>query len=201
MLDDLAIRAVLDSRLHRRYGSDPDVTIRHELGVESGNRRIDVAVLNGHLAGWEIKSDEDTLSRLPAQAESFGRVMDYLTLVTTDKYLHQCGTILPEWWGLTEAIQGPCGVRLVVRRAPRINRLTDPFSLAQLLWRDEVMDELRVRGESRGLSTKSRYFVWERLANTLPKKELRAVVLRRLKQRQVWSGGQLRIQSVDSSRS
>lgn len=199
MLNDLAIRTVLDSQLSKRFAADPDVTIRHELGVESGNRRVDVAVLNGHLAGWEIKSDEDTLSRLPDQAQSFGRVMDYLTIVTTERYLAKCETILPGWWGLTQAIDGPSGVKLIRRRAPRINRLTDPFSMAQLLWREEVMDELRSRGCARGLSGRSRYFVWERLAETLSKRELRSVVLQRLKQRHEWSGGQLRIQGADSS--
>lgn len=201
MLNDLAIREVLDSRLQLRYGDDPEITIRHELGVESGKTRVDVAVLNGHLAGWEIKSDEDTLQRLPDQAESFGRVMDYLTIVTTEKYLARCEALLPNWWGLMQATPGPRGVKLVNRRAPRINRLTDPFSMAQLLWRDEAMDELRSRDSARGLSTKSRYFVWERLADAVPKKELRAVVLRRLKQRQEWTGGQLRTPDADSSRS
>lgn len=197
MLNDFAIRAVLDSRLSRRFAADPDVTIRHELGVESGNRRVDVAVLNGHLAGWEIKSDEDTLSRLPDQAESFGRVMDYLTIVTTKKYLERCSEILPNHWGVEEAITGPRGVRILNRRAPKINRQTDPFALAQLLWREEAMDELKIRGTAKGLSSSSRYFVWERLVETLSKKELRQVVLTRLKRRPVWTGGRLQIPNGD----
>jgi hypothetical protein len=199
-VNDGDIRKALDVGLRRTFETDLNVLIRHEFGVVSGQRRIDVAVLNGHLAGWEIKSDEDTLKRLPEQAESFGRVMEYLTIVTTSKHLDRSSAILPGSWGLVEAISGAGGVRLVRRRRPRINRQTDAFSLAQLLWREEVMDEVKVRGNASGLSRKSRYFVWERLVETTPKKELRELVLKRLKQHGDWSGGQLQTRDVDSFR-
>lgn len=198
-MNDGDIRAALDVSLRSQFQADPNVVIRHEFGVETGQRRIDLAVLNGHLAGWEIKSDEDTLKRLPEQATSFGRVMDYLTIVTTSKYLEKSAALLPHTWGLLEAIEGADGVRLVRRRPPRINRQTDAFSLAQLLWREEVMAELKSRGNARGLSGKARYFVWERLVETTPKKELRSIVLNRLKQRHDWSGGQLRTPDAGSS--
>ncbi|MFJ5146896.1 sce7726 family protein, partial [Glutamicibacter sp. NPDC088455] len=86
LTNDIDIRLALDERLQRKHGNDPNVLIRHELGVDMGNRRVDLAVLNGHLAGWEIKSDRDTLLRLPEQADAFSKVMDYLTIVTTAKY-------------------------------------------------------------------------------------------------------------------
>jgi hypothetical protein len=63
------------------------------------------------------------------------------------------------------------------------------MSLAQLLWRDEALDELRQRGQARGLSAKARHYVWERLADVVPLEELRAVVRLRLKARSEWSGG------------
>lgn len=196
---DLVIRSVLDRQLQKKFGQDPDTRIRHEFGVESGARRIDVATLNGHLTGWEIKSDEDTLDRLADQAESYGRVMDYLTLVTTSRYLTAGAELLPPWWGLMEAIEGRSGVRLVTRRSPRMNRSQDPFALARLLWRDEAMEELKLRGLSRGLNGKARWYLWEALVANTSRRELRQLVLHRLKQRQGWSGGQLRAQCDDSS--
>lgn len=191
LTSDIDIRLALDSQLQGKHGQNPDVLIRHELGVDMGNRRIDLAVLNGHLAGWEIKSDKDTLKRLPEQAEAFSRVMDYLTIVTTSKHLDKCAAIVPPHWGIQEAISGPGGIRIVTRRAPKINRQTDPFSMAQLLWRDEALDELKLRGQARGLSAKPRYTIWQRLSEVVPKKELRSIVLSRLKQRQAWTGGHL----------
>lgn len=196
-MNDGEIRSILDRRLRSRFEADPNVLIRHEFGVETGQRRVDIAVLNGHLAGWEIKSDDDTLYRLPEQALSYGRVMDYLTLVTTAKYLDKGASIVPEWWGLIEAARGPTGVRLLNRRTPRINKSPDQFALAQLLWREEALDELRARGLAKGLSSKSRYFAWERLAEVTSPRELRRCVLRRLKQRQEWPGGQLQTPCAD----
>lgn len=196
---DLDIRTALDARLRRKHRHEDDVLIRHELGVDAGNRRIDLAVLNGHIAGWEIKSDKDTLYRLPQQAAAFAKVMDYLTIVTTSKYLDRCTDILPTNWGIQEAISEPRGIRIVNHRAPKINRQTDPFALAQLLWRDEAMEELKLLGQSTGLSSSPRYLVWQRLAERIPKTELREIVLKRLKRRQVWTGGQLRTPSDDSN--
>ncbi len=192
LTNDIDIRLALDRRLQSQHGNDAQVVIRHELGVDTGKRRIDVAVLNGHLAGWEIKSDRDTLSRLPEQAAAFSKVMDYLTIVTTKKYLDRCVDMLPPSWGVQEAISGPEGVRIVNRRAPKFNRETESYSLAQLLWREEAMEELKLRGKAKGLSSSSRYFVWLRLAEAIPKRELRSVVLTRLKQRPAWTGGLLR---------
>lgn len=191
LTNDIDIRLALDQRLQRKHGQDCDVIIRHELGVDMGNRRIDLAVLNGHLAGWEIKSDRDTLARLPDQAAAFSKVMDYLTVVTTAKYLHRCAEMLPDTWGLQEAITGPHGVRIINRRVPKLNRQTDPFSMAQLLWRAEAMEELKLRGQSHGLSSKPRHVIWQRLSEIVPKRELRSIILSRLKQRQDWSGGGL----------
>jgi hypothetical protein len=199
-MNDGDIRGALDLRLRSRFEPDPEVVIRHEFGVETGQRRIDVAVLNGHLAGWEIKSDEDTLKRLPEQALSFGKVMDYLTVVTTAKHLDKSAALLPQTWGLVEAVKQASGIKLISRRPARINRQTDAFCLAQLLWREEVMEELKATGNAGGLSAKARYFVWERLVETTPRKVLRQIVLKRLKQRQDWSGGQLRTPGVCSSR-
>lgn len=196
---DIDIRVVLDQALRKNRQNDLTTLIRHELGIEMGTRRVDVAVLNGHFAGWEIKSDQDTLRRLTDQAASYSRVMDYMTLVTTEKYLDKASKIVPEWWGITEAVQNAGGIRLVKRRARRINRNQDSFSLSQLLWRGEALDELKVRDKATGLSSASRYEIWARLCEIVPRTELKNTVLTRLKQRHDWTGGQLSIQYDGSS--
>nr|WP_255545995.1 MULTISPECIES: sce7726 family protein [unclassified Nesterenkonia] len=199
MLDDLVIRQALDSRLRRSNRDVPGAVVRHELGVDNGARRVDVAVLNGHFAGWEIKSDRDTLARLGDQAEAFGKVMDYLTIVTTAKFLARVEQLLPKEWGVVEAamVTSSDSVKLTQRRRPRVNRNTDPLAIAQLLWRDETWQELKLRGLEAGLSSKPRYRLWAELSRELPKNELRSVVLNRLKQRPSWSGGLIRTPGDD----
>jgi hypothetical protein len=184
------IRAQLVSRLHQRHGADPTTVIRQELGLCAGSRRVDLAVINGELSGFEIKSDQDTLARLSGQAEVYGRVLDRVSIVTTDKYLHRAVQLLPRWWGVLRAAETGSAVELVEVRAPVRNNDQEPFALAQLLWRDEALAELRARGLHHGLANKRRWIVWQRMAETLPLPDLHQIVRDRLRARQAWPGGQ-----------
>lgn len=190
IMREAQIRAQLVSRLHNRYGADPTTVIRQELGLCAGTRRVDLAVINGELSGFEIKSDHDTLARLSGQAEVYGRVLDRASIVTTDKYLDHAAEMLPDWWGIVRAGQTSSTVELTEVRAPACNSDQDPFALAQLLWRDEALDELRVRGLHHGLAKKRRWIVWQRMAETMPLPELHQAVRDRLRARQAWPGGQ-----------
>src|SRR5207253_5974934 len=101
---DSDIRAALDTHLRQVHATD-DSLIRHELGVWAGSRRIDVAVVNGECAGYEIKSDEDSLIRLAQQADAYGRVLDRASIVTTLRHREKAVAMLPEWWGVSIARQ------------------------------------------------------------------------------------------------
>ena len=61
------------------------------MGVWSGTVRIDVAVLNGEMCGYEIKSDRDTLERLPFQIEIYSKEFDKLTLVVGRRHEKSSG--------------------------------------------------------------------------------------------------------------
>lgn len=183
---DSDIRQALTARLATKYDSQPDTQIRHELGLCAGRTRVDVAVINGHISGFEIKSDQDKLTRLELQAELYSRVLDRASLVTTGRYLDQAAEMIPSWWGVWLALPSERAVRLRnVRRGSR-NPSPNPFSVAQLLWRDEAMTLLRERGNHHGLSKAPRWFVWERLAETLELGELQAEVRRVLRTREDW---------------
>lgn len=189
---DLAIRVPLDNWIRARPENRHDAVIRHEMGVGEGARRVDIAVLNGHLSGYEIKAESDTLTRLPGQAARYDQVFDYMTLVSTEKYLWKAAELLPEHWGLSLAYQAPTGVRFKAVRSPHINRATDKASIAQLLWRDEMLSILRENGAAKGTSSMSRWSLIERLIEVLSKAALRRKVLATVKSREIWSGGQLR---------
>ena len=187
---DSDIRAALVTQVLVDHLEEPDTLVRHELGICAGRRRVDVAVINGEIAGWEIKSDEDTLARLAGQVHAYGQVLDRATLVTTPRWADRAAEHIPEWWGMTVVEQVDDVVVIHPHRAPADNSVQlNPMSLAQLLWRDEALDELRERGQARGLSSKARHYVWERLADVVPLEELRSVVRRRLKARREWPGG------------
>lgn len=189
------IRRELDALLRQQHAGDPHALIRHEMGLCAGERRIDIALLNGELSGYEIKSDEDTLLRLHGQAAVYGRVLDRVTLVTTPRHREKSFSLLPLWWGIMVARQERGRITLDTIREPGINTDLDSFALAQLLWRDEALDELKSRGLSKGLSKKARHYGWLALAQAVKMEELRNLVRERLKARPAWSGGPPHVRS------
>ncbi len=189
---DSDIRLELHSLLRAKHSSEPDTLIRHEVGLCAGKRRIDVAVINGELAGYEIKSDEDTIIRLAGQAEAYGRVLDRAVLVTTNRHLNDARALLPNWWGIMVASAEQGDIRFERVREPGLNDQYDALSLAQLLWRDEALEELRLHDKGQGLAKKARYYVWTALVTAVSLDELRSIVRARLKARPEWPGGELR---------
>ena len=77
---DRDIRKALLESLRSEHAEDPSTLILQELAVCDGSARVDVAVLNGSLAGFEIKSERDSLNRLESQIENYARCFDSLTI-------------------------------------------------------------------------------------------------------------------------
>ncbi len=183
--------------LDEKHAGELDTRIVEEMGVWSGSVRIDIAVINGSLSGFELKSDRDTLQRLPLQTELYSHVFDRMDLVVGCKHADKAVDILPDWWGVIEATSGEGGVELRERRTGASNPSPNPYLIAQLLWKSEVLALLESRGLAAGWRSKRIKVLHERAANELPLPELRAAVRSFLKQRQGWlrqvGAGQLNV--------
>jgi hypothetical protein len=183
---DRDVRAALHALLRSEHAHElADTRILNELSL-CGTARVDVAVMNGELAGYELKSERDTLRRLPQQVEVYSQVLDRATLVVADQHLEHGLESVPEWWGLIVASFEFGETHLVRLRPPLLNVNVCPERLVQLLWRDETLEELESRGLARGVRSASRRALAERLATTVPLEELRAMVRERLKRREAW---------------
>jgi hypothetical protein len=75
---DQDVRVGLRARLSALFSHDPGTLIIEELGVMNGESRIDFAVVNGEFHGYEIKSEMDTLDRLPTQSRLYSMVFEVL---------------------------------------------------------------------------------------------------------------------------
>jgi hypothetical protein len=184
---DLEIRRQLRRRLEREFGRETDALILDELGVCCGRVRADMAVINGELKGFEIKSDQDTLLRLPSQAAAYSRVFDTISIVVAASHLATASKYVPSWWGILVADTNENSEpTLTLHRAERINPSPDPLAIAQLIWRDEALDALKTYKLHSGLSNKSRSVLWSALVKNLPLTELQLVVRTKLKTRRDW---------------
>lgn len=186
--NDAIIREHLKQRLTEQHKDDKKVRTFDELGINHGDVRADIAVVNGVLHGYEIKSDRDTLYRLPHQAEAYSEVFDRMTIIVGRQHVCDALSIIPDWWGVMVARYDAdsCNVNFSEIRSAERNPSLSSISIARLLWRDEALHILKQNDADHGVRAASRELVYERLAYTLPLDSLRDAVRDRLFYRPNW---------------
>lgn len=185
--NDTTIRSALKKKLKNRHAKDKKVRIIEELGIRHGAARVDIAVINGFMHGYEIKSDRDTLQRLPEQMHVFNSVFDKITLVVGKNHLYDAINIVPDWWGITVAkINTNDSVIFNVIRRGENNKDQDGVSVANLLWRKEALGILEEMGEAQGLYSKPRSFIYEKLSTVCDRKTIRKRVREAIFLREDW---------------
>jgi len=166
---DADVRTALLKSLAEQHAGDSETYVVQEMGVWSGTVRIDVAVINGQLNGYELKSAKDTLERLDAQAELYNQVFDHVTLVTAERHYLKAYKKIPKWWGITIAVPQKDGtVTLRLSRSAKPNRNVVPLQVARLLWRSEALELLERYGLDRGIRGGTIEALATRLAERLP---------------------------------
>ena len=122
-MNDLQIRTAYHRRRLWRHHADPSTLVVDELGLQHGKCRADIAVVNGHLIGHEIKSDIDSLDRLSSQVDGYNAVFDRVSVVVTERHLKGAISLVPEWWGVVAAAQGSRGGIHFTTIGQRVKRL------------------------------------------------------------------------------
>lgn len=189
------VRAAVVARVTSKH-AEPGTRIVHELSLCQAQARIDLAVVNGRLTGWEIKTAADTLGRLPVQERVYSRVFDRVWLATDLRHLDKALDLVPGWWGIVRIGErhGACWLTQV--RPSRLNPGVDLDLLVKLLWREEALKELSALGLATCLDRAPRRVLWERLAGAVPSRVSKAQLQRRvrecLKVREGWRAERLR---------
>lgn len=185
--NDKVIRTALRIYLSNLHARDNKLRIVEEFGVEHGAARVDVAVINGILHGYEIKSDRDTLSRLPEQIDAYSAVFDQVTLVVGKQHIYEAINLIPDWWGILIAKVGMDSSVVFARiREAKENLGQRNLSIARLLWRGEALRILEEAGEADGLRSKPRERIYEKLSMTFDQITLEEKVRDALFVREDW---------------
>lgn len=158
-----------------------DTVLIEELGLNKGTVRVDLAVVNGIMHAYEIKSDCDTLRRLATQVEHYGKCFDRVSLVLGAKHLKMARKSVPKWWGLIRVTAGVDGPRFCTVRKPRRNPARDARALVELLWRDATLALLERIGAAHGLRSKPRDVLWDQASQRLTLEEIAEAVRSHLK--------------------
>ncbi|UUO12723.1 sce7726 family protein [Alcaligenes faecalis] len=172
------------------HAGESDTLMLDELGILNGATRIDIAVINGQIEGFELKSEKDTLERLPAQRDLYNKVFNKVSLVVAEKHQAAANAIIPDWWGVMLARPLKSGaVKVSWKRQPKPNPCLDPVTVASLLWRDEALQILERYEAAVGVRSKPREALYKRLADVLDLDTLSSEVRTSLKIRENWRTG------------
>ena len=187
-LRDIDIRRALVPMLKQQHADEPGTLILDELGISSHSARIDIAVLNGMFAGYEIKSDVDSLTRLGQQSATYDLVLDEVTIVTGPRYADVVSQHAPAHWGIIIAGIIDNSVHLTVRRKPKKNpaKAYSKRALCMMLWREELVTVLKSYDAYRGLSARPKGALWDRLCEVATLAEIKEVVRETIKARGDW---------------
>jgi len=186
LLCDGNIRTALKNKLADDFAGTHTIIV-DELSICWGDTRIDIAVVNCNLHGYEIKSDRDTLERLHRQVGLYNKIFDTITLVCSPRLLSKAKEIIPEWWGIQVPLADknmPTGIRFETEREPQLNQYVDLRSLVELTWKEEAIKILEKYGLDRGFRSRPRWDIWDRMVEKIDPIELKENVRECLKTRQ-----------------
>ncbi len=144
---DKDIRAYFHKKKLRHANENPNTLVIDELGLLNGSSRVDIAVFNGTLHGYEIKSAKDNLLRLDIQLSAYRESLQKITYIAAPNHIEQLEKLLPSWCGLIVATQGKRGsIHFKTLRLTKYNPEIKSDKLAHLLWKDEAQSLLKQAG-------------------------------------------------------
>lgn len=185
---DPDIREVLYSNFLKRedFITDKTTKVIDEMEVCRGLSRVDIAVINGKLHGFEIKSERDTLERLQYQMESYNKVFDTMSIVTCKNHLDKVINIVPKWWGIYYVYQNKNELILRRKRKEKINKNIDLRVALELLWKDELIQLLKENGKEKGTKSKTRSALCDVVVSSVDNQVIRNYIRKCLKSRKSW---------------
>ena len=164
---DSTIREPLFDFLEEKYGK---IRILEEKQI--GKVRADVVMVTPDaLYGIEIKSDNDSYTRLEAQVKNYNLYYDYNIVAVGSSHAGHIAEHVPEWWGIisVEEINGK--LDFYVLREAKQNPKVKPAYKIKILWRPELA---RIQAKNRlpVYKEKSKSFVQKAVLDRVPEEIL-----------------------------
>lgn len=187
MLSPADIRETLRAWVSANLSNSSEDVLIDELGFVNqqlgktidSTFRADLALANGRLVGFEIKSGADTLKRWPSQCQAYFNVFDEVWLCTHGRHLEKALTMTPKKAGVI--LVDDLGGVAMLRPAQR-NQSLCSYDLSGLLWRDELDELCALHGiQNRIKETKAH--IRAKVSRQVALDDIRSFVLDRLKLR------------------
>ncbi|CAN5303795.1 hypothetical protein BH23BAC1_BH23BAC1_22590 [soil metagenome] len=183
---DFEVRKFIKDTYLKKYSEDKNSLVVEEVNLYSGASRIDIAVFNCALHAYEIKSDKDTLSRLPSQINYYSKVFEFISVICGSKHYEKIKSLLPSYIGLIVVTKEKKHFCYKLIRKPKKNSFQQVKWILDLLWKEElklVIEQLEI---VKGLSSKSKKIQIEAAASYLDTETASQYVRDLIKMRQNW---------------
>lgn len=185
MIKDYQIRKRKIDILNRKYDGT-SYRIIEEFVISDGLARADIAVVNGHLHGYEIKSDLDTLERLENQVIQYDSTFEKNTIIVGKKFKDSIQDYVPNHWGIELAYENKFGnVTISTIRKSRKNPNINRNAIYSFLWNAELRSLLNGK-KVKGISSLKKKFLCELIDTCVEDKELLSFARMTLKTRDDW---------------
>jgi hypothetical protein len=186
------------TEIKERLKQNVNARVVDEFQILRGEGRIDVAFIDDALHGYEIKSASDDLHRLPTQQANYGKVFERITLVADERHVQEAEQMVPKHWGLIVVGLKANKPYAETLWPARRNLDLDKLALAQLLWREEVMELMEYFDLTKGFKSANRKKLWRHISDNLSVEQLKTFVCFKLRTRKDWRSEQLRQQSFET---
>jgi hypothetical protein len=137
LLKESVIKAALIDRLVEK-GMLENAVLINEMVVANWSRRVDLAVANGNLHAYEIKSDVDTLKRLDGQLEAYLARFDKTTVVCAQRFTADVLKRTPTFVEVLEVNAASGRVNFRVARRGAMHPIRDKSILIAFLLKSEI---------------------------------------------------------------
>lgn len=176
-----------DIRVVLRANSEHPEHLCDEVNLDRGKARIDVLDISEELLGYEIKSDNDSFSRLSRQAEVYNQTLSKVIIVVGDKFIDRVVGYVPEFWGIIHCYKCPVGIgRLEVIREAKPNPKYSARRSVEVLWRAECIDLILAKGKCPGLYSKRKFWMYKKICEIYPQAELPKLIAEKMRARTNW---------------
>jgi hypothetical protein len=184
---DHIVRAAFHETVLQAAHLDRNTFVVDELGLKNGVIRADIAVLNGKLVGYEIKTDKDNLNRLSSQINAYSEVFDQAYIISGKKHLSKVLDQVPGWWGVYAIEPDEEKICTFTCLRPAIlNEQRSAYSIAQLLWKAEVAEVLETHFNCVARQSWTKHKLYDILIDKIDVHALGQLTLGILKNRQGW---------------
>jgi hypothetical protein len=180
MLGESEIKAAVIDYLFAK-GMLKDAVLINEMVIANWSRRADLAVANGRLYGFEIKSDLDSLKRLDGQLATYISRFDKVIVVASTRWIPSVLERVPRQVEVWEVKETVLGAEIKVARRGHIQEVISPQLLCGYLHKTEIASFLRKEGFNANTDMPRTHLV--ELTRATRVRRLRVHVLKSLKTR------------------